>query len=320
MSELEFPTHSRAIEHNYQASSTAHVIFNGDALVLLSKIPDGSVDLVITSPPYNIGKEYEQPKKLEEYLESNLGICSELVRVLSDSGSLCWQVGNFVDKGEVVPLDIPYYNIFKRLDLQLRNRMVWTFNHGLHASRRFSGRYETILWFSKSPEYVFNLDPVRVPSKYPGKLHYKGDKRGQPSGNPLGKNPADVWQIVAQDWEKESWEIPNVKANHPEKTSHPCQYPIELVQRCVLALTNEEGTVLDPFGGVGSSVIGAASTNRRGIMADMMPEYCELAEQRLLDFQAGKLRIRPLGKPVHQPTGREKVSQIPVEWDEGLGK
>lgn len=304
------------VSRKYDQDSVDHVIFNGDARTLLEKIPDESIDLVITSPPYNIGKEYEKPAKLEEYLESNTGICNELVRVLSPTGSLCWQVGNFVDKGEVVPLDIPYYNIFKRLNLQLRNRMIWTFNHGLHASRRFSGRYETILWFSKSSDYVFNLDPVRVPSKYPGKRHYKGEKRGQPSGNPLGKNPSDIWQIVAQDWEREIWEIPNVKANHPEKTEHPCQYPVELVQRCVLALTNEGGTVLDPYGGVGSTVIAAASTNRRGLMAEMMPKYCDIAENRVIDFKAGRLRIRPLGKPVHQPTGREKVSQVPLEWNE----
>jgi DNA modification methylase len=290
------------------------VIFNGGASALLETIPSGSIDLVITSPPYNIGKEYETPVQLEEYLEKNTAICSDLVRVLSDSGSICWQVGNFVDKGEVVPLDIPYYNIFKKLGLQLRNRMVWTFNHGLHASRRFSGRYETILWFSRTQDYVFNLDPVRVPAKYPGKLHYKGEKKGQPSGNPLGKNPSDIWRVVAQDWENEIWDIPNVKANHPEKTSHPCQYPVELVQRCILALTNENGVVLDPFGGVGSTLIAADSTNRRGVMSELLPEYCETAAKRVTDFQRGDLKIRELGKPVHQPTGREKVSQVPLAW------
>ncbi len=293
--------HKRQIDHCYDGSSNNHVVFNGDAAELLRAIPSESIDLVITSPPYNIGKAYEQAASLGDYLDANTAICGELVRVLAPTGSLCWQVGNFVDKGEVFPLDIPYYNIFKGFDLQLRNRIIWTFNHGLHASHRFSGRYETILWFSKTADYVFNLDPVRVPSKYPDKRHYKGEKRGQLSGNPLGKNPSDIWRIVSQDWENEIWDIPNVKANHPEKTSHPCQYPVELVQRCILALTDDGGTVLDPFGGVGSAVIGAESTNRRGIMAEMMPEYCENAERRLLDFQSGTLRVRPLGKPIHEP-------------------
>lgn len=94
------------------------------------------------------------------------------------------------------------YQIFKKQRLKLRNRIVWHFGHGLHASKRFSGRYETILWFSKTDNYIFNLDSVRVPAKYPGKRHFKGPKKGQPSGNPLGKNPSDIWEIIEQYWEK----------------------------------------------------------------------------------------------------------------------
>src|SRR5262249_45679680 len=98
-----------------------------------------------------------------------------------------------------------FYDIFKDAGFKLRNRIIWHFEHGLHASKRFSGRYETILWFTKSEDYTFNLDSVRVPSKYPGKLHYKGEKRGLPSGNPLGKNPSDLWTILTKDWECELW-------------------------------------------------------------------------------------------------------------------
>ena len=146
-----------------------------------------------------------------------------MVRVLAPGGSLCWQVGNYVEKGEVFPLDILSYPLFKSRGLKLRNRVIWRFGHGLHAQRRFSGRYEVLLWFTNGDGYTFNLDRVRVPSKYPGKTHFKGEKRGQPSGNPLGKNPSDYW-IVKQDWEREVWDIPNVKANHTEKTIHPCQF------------------------------------------------------------------------------------------------
>jgi len=187
---------------------------------------------------------------------------------LRHDGSICWQVGNFVDNSEVFPLDIIYYNIFKEHKLKLRNRIIWRFNHGLHASKRFSGRYETILWFTKSDTYTFNLDSVRIPSKYPGKRHFKGPKRGLPSGNPLGKNPSDVWEFIAKEWDEELWDIPNVKANHPEKTTHPCQYPIELVERCVLALTSEEDWVSDPYCGVGSAIIAALKHNRKARRID----------------------------------------------------
>jgi len=291
------------------------VIAHGDCVDILKSVPDNSIKLVITSPPYNLGKSYESSTDLANYLEALDPIVVELIRVLSPEGSLCWQVGNYVEKSEVFPLDIFYYPYFKRRGLKLRNRIIWHFEHGLHASKRFSGRYETLLWFSKSDTYTFNLDSVRVPSKYPGKTHYRrGEKYGQPSGNPLGKNPSDRWQVVVQDWETLLWNIPNVKANHPEKTLHPCQFPIELVERCILALTNEKDYVLDPFSGVGSAMLAAVKNGRRAIGCEKEPDFIEIARQRFRDLYSGTLPYRKLGKPVHEPSGREKVSQVPLQW------
>lgn len=307
------PVPSPAIATGFEADAEA-VLYHGDCLTGLAAVPDGAIKLVVTSPPYNLGKVYEDPARLETYLEALSPVVDELVRVLSPQGSLCWQVGNYVDRGEVFPLDILYYPFFKRHGLKLRNRIVWHFDHGLHASKRFSGRYETLLWFTKTDNYTFNLDPVRVPSKYPGKRHFKGAKYGQPSGNPLGKNPADIWKIVVQDWETCLWDIPNVKANHPEKTIHPCQYPIELVERCVLALTNEEDWVLDPFSGVASALLAALMNGRRGMGCEKEADYVQAARERIGSLYAGTLGYRPLGKPVFQPTGREKVAQVPQEW------
>lgn len=292
------------------------VLHCGDTLEFLQSISNKTAKLIITSPPYNIGKQYEDRTAINEYLEFQAEVIHELIRILREDGSICWQVGNFVENAEIIPLDILYYDIFKKQGLKLRNRIVWRFNHGLHASKRFSGRYETILWFTKSDLYTFNLDAVRIPSKYPGKRHFKGPKRGLPSGNPLGKNPSDVWEFVAQEWDKELWDIPNVKANHPEKTIHPCQYPIELVERCVLALTNDTDWVLDPYCGVGSALIAALKHNRKAIGVDKELQYIEIAKERIENFYAGNLKIRPLGKPVFEPTGREKVSQIPTEWQQ----
>ncbi len=293
------------------------VILPGDAAATLKSLPGGFAKLIITSPPYNLGKEYETATRLDRYLAQLAPVLKELIRVLSPSGSLCWQVGNYVEDGEVFPLDIHFYPIFKSLGLKLRNRIVWHFAHGLHASKRFSGRYEVLLWFTKSDSYTFNLDDVRVPSKYPGKTYFKGEKYGQPSGNPLGKNPSDIWAIIAQEWETGLWDIPNVKANHPEKTIHPCQFPIELVERCVLALTNESDWVLDPFSGVGSALLAALRRGRKAIGCEQDEKYVEIGRDRIANFYAGLLPYRPLGKPVHQPTGREKVSQVPKEWKNG---
>jgi len=298
----------------YISSNIEHHIIKGDSLSVLKKIEDCKFDLIITSPPYNIGKSYETKTSIEKYLATQEKIINELVRALSDKGNLCWQVGNYVDKGEIFPLDIFYYQIFKKHGLKLRNRIIWHFGHGLHASNRFSGRYETILWFSKTNNYIFNLNDVRVPAKYPGKLHFKGPKKGQPSGNPLGKNPSDIWEILKQDWDSGMWNIPNVKSNHPEKTVHQCQFPIELVERCVLALTNENSWVLDPFAGVGSAIIAALKNNRNAIGIEKEEEYCKIAELRISNFKDGTLKIRPINKPIHIPSGTEKVSQIPKQW------
>jgi DNA modification methylase len=303
----------------YEIASQFHnnehiVVTEGDTLSELKKLPEGSFKLAVSSPPYNIGKEYEKQVELQHYLDWQTDVIREMDRLVADDGSIVWQVGNYVDNGEVYPLDIYFYPIFKLLGLQLRNRIIWHFDHGLHASKRFSGRYEVMLWFTKSKDYTFNLDPVRVPSKYPGKLHYKGEKIGQPSGNPLGKNPSDYWTLISKEWEDGIIEIPNVKSNHPEKTTHPCQFPIELIERCVLALTNEEDWVLDPFGGVGSSLIAALKNGRKGMVIDRDTQYIEMTKQRVKSFQNGTLGIRPLGKPIHKPTGKEKVAQMPSEW------
>lgn len=290
------------------------VLYPGDVNEFLATLPDETATLIITSPPYNLGKAYENRVAIEEYLEIQAETIAQLYRVLKSAGSICWQVGNFVEDGEVFPLDILYYPIFKHLGLFLRNRIVWHFGHGLHTRKRFSGRYETLLWFTKSDDYVFNLDPVRVPAKYPGKRHYKGPNKGQLSGNPKGKNPSDVWQVLLDDWEECFWEIPNVKSNHPEKTIHPCQFPVELVERCVLALTNEDDWVFDPYAGVGSALIAAVKNNRRAMGSEKDPDYVELARERLVEYYNGTLKLRPLGRPVHKPSGQEKVAQIPKEW------
>lgn len=307
------------IEENFQPEANL-VLFEGDVQELLSEIPDKTIKLIITSPPYNLGKEYENRIDIEKYLEFQSSIIQQLNRVLRDDGSICWQVGNFVENGEVFPLDILYYPIFKSLGFNLRNRIVWRFGHGLHAKKRFSGRYETLLWFSKTENYTFNLDDVRIPSKYPGKRHYKGPNKGKLSGNPLGKNPSDVWDIIAEDWETCFWDIPNVKSNHPEKTNHPCQFPIALVERCVLALTNEDDWVFDPYSGVGSSLIASVMHNRKAIGSEKEREYIEIAHQRLVSYFNGTLPYRTLGKPVYQPTGKEKISKIPNEWKEKQSK
>lgn len=260
-----------------------------DNLDFMRRLPSGSMKLIVTSPPYNIGKSYETKTSIDAYIESQRRVVSECVRLLHPNGSICWQVGNYVENSEIIPLDTILYPVFKEQGLKFRNRIIWHFGHGLHCSKRLSGRYETINWWTKSDEYTWHLDPIRVPSKYPGKRHFKGPNAGKLSGNPLGKNPSDVW------------EFPNVKSNHPEKTDHPCQFPVELVERLVLSMTDEGDSVFDPYMGVGSSVIAALMHNRMAYGCDVVTEYVEAAHERVRQLEAGTLRTRPMGKPIYDP-------------------
>lgn len=233
---LRWTERTRSVASSWHPDNDV-TIFHGDCRELLAQIPNGSAQLVVTSPPYNIGKTYEQRINLREYLRDQREVINACIDKLRPGGSICWQVGNHVDDGEVFPLDVLLYPFFVERGLRLRNRIIWHFEHGLHCSQRFSGRHESILWFTRGDrhgKYLFDVDPVRVPQKYPGKEFFKGPRKGEFSANPLGKNPGDVWII------------PNVKHNHPEKTIHPCQFPVELVERLVLALTRKTDLVIDP--------------------------------------------------------------------------
>jgi adenine-specific DNA-methyltransferase len=278
------------------------VLYHGNCLNLLDQIPNKSIQLIVTSPPYNIGKEYEKKLKLDCYLEQQEKVIRECERVLSENGSICWQVGNYVDNGSIVPLDTILYPIFSKLGLVLRNRIIWHFEHGLHCSKRFSGRYESIVWFTrKTKNYIFNLDPVRVPQKYPGKKYFKGPKAGQYSCNPLGKNPGDVW------------DIPNVKSNHVEKTEHPCQFPVELIERLVLSMTNKNDWVLDPFLGTGTSIIAAIRHERRGMGAETQKKYVDISRERIECSLSGTLSVRPMNKPKYDPHAAGNKLTIPPQ-------
>ncbi|MCI0535749.1 MAG: site-specific DNA-methyltransferase [Verrucomicrobiales bacterium] len=285
-------------------STEKAVIFSGDCRRMLPDIPDETFQLVVTSPPYNLGKEYEEKIDLDDYIEQQRNVIQGCVRALKPTGSICWQVGNYVHDGSIIPLDVVLYRVFADLGLKLRNRIIWHFEHGLHCSKRFSGRYETVLWFTKSDDYRFDLDAVRVPQKYPGKKHFKGPKAGQYSCNPLGKNPGDVWII------------PNVKSNHVEKTAHPCQFPVELIERLVLALTKKDDWVFDPFLGTGTSIIAAIRHGRRGAGAETHDPYVRLASERIAQAVAGTLPVRPMARPVFDPKDAGR-SLTTAPWQNG---
>ena len=288
----------------------------------IKNVANGTVDLVVCSPPYVIGKSYENAKTVSEYVEWMDKVVAEIKRTLKKSGGVCWQVGTHVsDEGEYLPLDMLFYPLFKKAGFILKNRVMWTFGSGLHSEKRLSGRYETLLWFVLGDKYTFNLDPIRVASKYPGKCAYKGPNKGNPSGNPLGKNPSDVWQIMMDEWEKSIWDFPNVKANHVEKNSaHPCQFPVELAERCVLAFSNSSDTILDPFCGLGSSGIAAVFHDRKFVGIDSEARYIQLARERIESALDGTLKTRKIGTAIAETTASSSLKQTPAAWKQAIDK
>ena len=280
-------------------------LWQEDAEALLAVLPEEPIfDLVFTSPPYNIGKGYEQKKELDEYVHWQERVIRAIAGRLKPTGSICWQVGNFVEKRKggqsttILPLDIVFHDIFRDLELKLRNRVVWHFGHGLHCKYRFSGRYEVVMWYTKTDDYIFNLDDVLVEQKYPGKKHFKGPNIGKYSCNPKGKNPEDMW------------DIPNVKSNHVEKTIHPCQFPVALVDRFVLALTNPGDLVFDPFAGVGSAGVAALLNKRHFWGCEIDEEYLEIARAHIQDAADGRAVYRPFDKPIYDHK-KSKLSRKP---------
>lgn len=296
------------------------LLWHGDVEEFLDCFPPNEkFDLIITSPPYNIGKPYEKPTELSDYLEWQKRVIGKCLDRLKPQGSICWQVGNYLEKGArgqesaILPLDVVFFDVFRSYGLKLRNRIIWHFGHGLHCKHRFSGRYEVVLWFTKSDDYYFDLDAVRVKPKYPGKKHFKGPRVGKYSCNPKGKNPDDLWEVTEDmltAWDEPVWNIPNVKSNHIEKTNHPCQFPVALVDRFVLSMTPPGGIVFDPFAGVASAGVAALLNRRLFRGCEIDGGYLNIGRKRLVEAIAGEAKFRPFEKPIYDHR-KSKLSKEP---------
>ena len=253
----------------------------------MAELPDSSIDMMVTSPPYNIdiqygnktkngkivsskGIKYKDNLSEKEYREMLEKVFSETKRVLKDDGSIWINIKNRVKDGVVYP---PFWILDYFDDMFLKNIIIWNFDWGGSTNKRFAPRYEYVFWFTKSKkDYIFNLDDVKVPS-----LNYRPDRYKNQM-----KNPTDVWRI------------PLVSGNFAERTSHPAQYPESLIRRIVLASTNENDIVLDPFMGSGTTAAVAKKLNRNYIGYETEKEYIEMANERI------KLAIRGEMLNVHE--------------------
>ena len=253
-----------------------YAIYCADCLPTLKKMPTGFVSLTVTSPPYNIGKEYEAPLPLEEYLRWCEQWMGEVYRIARPDGSFWLNVG-YVEmprKAKAIPLP---YLLWNKSPFYLLQEVVWNYGAGVASKKSLSPRNEKFLWYVKDANnYTFNLDAIRDPDvKYP-----QQKKNGKLRCNTIGKNPSDVWQIakVTSGEDRAS----------PERTPHPAQFPLDLVNRVVIGFSNPGEVVVDPFLGSGTVAVSCLEHGRKVIGIEIKPAYCELAAQRIERFLADK--------------------------------
>lgn len=250
----------------------------GDAFQLIKQVESGSVDLVLTSPPYGIGKSYEKRcDSMEEYSEMMLPIVPEVIRVLKPGGVIAWQVGQRLEADNVINLSEVYLPEFRRLGMKMINRLIWEFHDnkpfaGTHYQRLTTCHEEVLILYKPGADYSFDLDSVRVPQTYPTKVCYRSSRRGVITCNPKGKNPGDVWDIHTLHF------------NSPEKLDHPAQYPEKLCEGLIGLLSKQGDVVLDPFAGTGTTLYVAKAMGRRFIGFEKEAHYCDESRIRLQGF------------------------------------
>lgn len=210
------------------------LLYNMDCEKALAQLHEPCLASTITSPPYNIGKEYEDIMPLGEYLNWLSRIATSIEKITLNNGNFIFNVGylSVKDKGRAVP--IPYL-VWDKIPFYLNQEIIWHYEAGVAAKKYLSPRNEKILWYVKNKDsYTFNLDPIRDPNvKYPNQK-----KKGKLRCNSIGKNPSDIWEIAKV--------TSGTNRSSIERTAHPAQFPEDLIRRLMLGFTNQNDLVLDP--------------------------------------------------------------------------
>jgi len=244
-------------------------IIIGDCTKELRKIKSKSIRLAITSPPYNLNKNYglyTDNVHIDEWKKLIKETLTEIYRVLTDDGSFFLNVSPIPDKktGEIIPLDSISWQLGKEVGFFLRNKIIWHFNNMQNCVQRLSGRWEAVLWFVKDiNNYVFNLNDIKIP------CITQNDKRFDSNS---GRNPTDVWYFNR---------VNNMTKQKLNLTKHPCIYPSDMIDRIIKMSSHENDWVLDPFVGSGTTLVSAKRLNRNSIGIEINKDYEELIKQRL---------------------------------------
>ena len=240
-------------------------LFNEDFLKGVNRLNDSSIDLVVADPPYSLGKDYgndSDKKSPKEFLNWTKEWITAVEPKIKETGSLyiftTWRFA-------------PEIFSFIKTKFLMINEIIWDRKVPSMggSTRRFSSVHDTIGFFVKSKNYYFDIDSVRVPydpetKKARTRSIFIGKKWLE-----IGYNPKDVWSVS------------RLHRIHRERENHPTQKPVEIIERIIKASCPENGTVLDPFAGTGTSLAVCLLNNRHGIAYEINPEYCFIIKDRL---------------------------------------
>lgn len=264
----------------------------GDSLEELKKIPDKSIRLIATDPPYNLNKDYgnnQDSLQFNDYLDFSRKWLSEANRVLTDDGSIYVFMG-------MRYISYVYSIMEQEYGFTFNSWITWYYTQGIGKTKGFSPRHDDILLFTKSPKgFVFNLNSIRVPQKFYRSVN-----------NMRGANPGNVW------------EFSHMHYCNKNRKQHPTQKPEGLFERIILASSNEGDTVLDPFVGSGTVLRVCQQTGRNGIGIDINPEYIQMTEERLSEpfvgFDSIDERMKRVPNDLNDATIREEYIKNHIEW------
>lgn len=245
------------------------LIFNRECISAMQLLENEIIDLTVTSPPYNIGKEYEKNLPIEDYIKWTGEWVKTVYYLTKSNGSFLFNLGyvSFDSRAKAIPLP---YLLWQTVPFFLIQEIVWNYGAGVAGRNFLSPRNEKWLWYVKNEhQYTFNIDDIRDPDvKYPNQK-----KNGKLRCNTLGKNPSDVWQIAKV--------TSGTDRSSPERTSHPAQFPTDLIDRIVKGFSDSGDLILDPFMGSGSTAVSAIKNGRKAVGFEIREDYCSIIAKRI---------------------------------------
>lgn len=263
----------------------------GDAINLMDTLESASIDLIIADPPYNLGKNYGNNSDnvdFDGYIDFSKKWLESAKRVLKPNGTIYVFMG--------VRLISYLYNILeKELGMSFNSWITWHYTQGIGKTKGFSPRHDDILMFTKGNKFTFNIDSIKVPQKF-----YRE------RNNMRGANPGDVW------------EFSHVHYCQENRQPHPTQKPEGLIERMVLASSNEGDNILDPFSGSGTTLRVCQQTNRNALGYELNPNYVKMTEERLAQpfngFDGIDPRMARIPNDLNDEMLRAEYLKNHIEW------